>query len=167
MKRGQNNRNSIIIDEDDRTFNRPDRDAEPDRTFNREPERVPYSKQALMSVDQREGYVRRFVNEYEGEVAKMIKAGWAVVTKPSVNKSDLEQNTLDSVVRIVVNKDINANCKTAVLMETPIEWYEEDMQNQMKELDQQEAEIDPKKYHQKGFDGTDFGYMKQSKKFYK
>ncbi|CAB4120967.1 hypothetical protein UFOVP1_58 [uncultured Caudovirales phage] len=154
MIRGHNNKNSIVVDEDDRAFSRPDRQIEPDREFNRTPERVPYAKQQVLSFGEREGYTRRLVNEAPGEIDKMIRAGWNVVTNITANTADDygQVNQLDSVVRILVNKDPRAPVRTAVLMEIPIEWYEADMKEQQRLLDEQEEQFNPNKYKQRGFD---------------
>lgn len=166
MRRGHNNKNSIIIDEDDRTFSRPNRDLEPDRTFNREPERVPYSKQAVLLFDQREGYVRYLCNELPGEIERMQRAGWSIVTKGSTNIADDSDRAtqMDSVVRLVVNQDPKAPVRTGVLMEKPIEWYEADAKEDQRLIDEQEEEFNPEKFKQKGFNGLDYGFMRREKK---
>jgi len=109
------------------------------------PSRVPMHKQNILVAMNREGFKRLWVNEYIGRVESYELAGWNVVEDANLQTHDglsqVESQT-GSVVRRVVNKDPNAPCKTAVLMEIPIELYEEDQAAEQAEIDETQRSFD-------------------------
>lgn len=114
------------------------------------PQRVPLHQQNVFTAVNRDGFKRMWVNEYIGAVASYELAGWSVVCEDNLKTHDeLSQveTQMDSVVRRVVNKDPNAPCRTAVLMEIPLELYEEDQRAEQQVLEEQE-----KQWNRKGKD---------------
>lgn len=107
------------------------------------PQRVPMHQQNVFTAENRDGFKRMWVNEYIGAVAAHELAGWTVVldakAKTHDGQSQIESQS-DSVVRRVVNKDPHAPCRTAVLMEIPLEIYMEDQKAEQDILDQQELQ---------------------------
>lgn len=105
--------------------------------------RVPMHKQNVFTASSREGFKRMWVNEYIGAIAAHELAGWSVVVDESMKTHDnLSQveSQMDSVVRRVVNRDPHAPCRTAVLMEMPLEIYEEDQAAEQAILEEQEKQ---------------------------
>ena len=110
------------------------------------PVRVPIAKSRTLAAEQREGFVRRWVNEEPGRVERFKQAGYTVVLDDKADTSDQLTQTeskLGSVARKVVNKDYRASTQTAVLMEIPEEFYKEDQQAKMDDLDRLEMGFDP------------------------
>jgi hypothetical protein len=123
------------------------------------PERTPLHKQKALNAAHRDGYVRRWVNESVDRVEAFTRAGWTPVVGEE-NTSDTRAQTesqLGSVVRKVVNKDPNASCRTAILMEIPKDLYDADQADKQLENDRIEASYDPAKQQQHG---ADYGDMK-------
>lgn len=114
--------------------------VELERAKNR-PERVPLHKQNVFIAEQREGFKRMWVNESIGTVPSYELAGWSLVIDHKMQTHDnLSQveSQFDSVVRRVVNKDPNAPCRTAVLMEMPLEMYNADQAAEQAVINEQE-----------------------------
>lgn len=168
-KRGQNTKTGILIDTDDRAFARPDREQEPDREFNRTSERVPLDTQTLFAIEERPGFRRALVPDKPGEIQRYERAGWKVVTNASANISDdhgRSTNQIDSVVRINLNTRSDAPWNTAILMEQPLEYWQEDEDRRHAAVRQREEAINPQKYKQQGFSGGDsYGSLTRAKKF--
>lgn len=118
----------------------------------RRPERVPLSKQQVFVAPQRDGYMRRYVNDLPGRIEAFKRAGWVIVeditnsTKTHEGLAQVE-SAYGSQVRRVVNRDPNAPCRHAVLMEIPAEWYNEDKMEQQKLIDEKEATFDQSGMH--------------------
>lgn len=114
------------------------------------PERVPLHKQKAFTADARAGFTRRWVNDQVGRIDMFLKAGWTLVVgdieKTHEGLAQVESQ-LGSNVRRVVNKDPNADCRHAVLMEIPTEWYEKDHAEQQKLIDEKEAAFDSTGLH--------------------
>ena len=78
-------------------------------------------KRNILSAPQREGYVRRHVNDVSDRVEQFLNTGWSIVTDdievgdPRVGKP--------KAIGSPVTKDVGLGV-TAVLMEIPIEIYE-------------------------------------------
>jgi hypothetical protein len=109
------------------------------------PQRVPLHKQNVFAAESKAGFKRMWVNEQPGRIAAFELAGWTIVSEAGMKTHDgLSQveSQLDSVVRRVVNQDPNAACKTAVLMEIPLELYEEDHHAAQAEIDEKERTFD-------------------------
>lgn len=123
------------------------------------PKRVPIHQQKSLSAKTRTGFVRRIVNEELGRVESFKMAGWTVVEGRNENDSDIRAQNgtqLGTEVRYVVNRDHQARCSTAVLMEIPEELYNEDYLEQQKDIAANEAGLDPQKAMQRG---ADYGSM--------
>ena len=123
------------------------------------PERVSLRKQRVFSADRREGYTRRYVNDLPGRIQAFLLAGWALVADTKLEKTHdglaQVESQLGSSIRRMVNKDPNAPCHYAYLMEIPTELYDEDQLEQQKEIDEKEAAFDPTGLHKKsGMYGT-------------
>ncbi len=115
-------------------------------------ERVPLHRQNVLMGDKRPGFKRMWVNESVGNVEAYRLAGWELVIDSKMKTHDsLSQveSQFDSVVRRVVNKDPFAPYKTAVLMEIPIEIYEEDQRAEQALIDEAEKQykkLKPQEY---------------------
>lgn len=123
-----------------------------DKRANKRPERVPLHKQKICVADNREGYMRRMVLDKPGRIDAFIKAGWTLVDGDIETTHDglaHIEGQLGSKIRRVVNRDPKAEAKHAVLMEIPIEWYEQDKLEQQKLIDEQEAAFDQSGEHRK------------------
>lgn len=108
------------------------------------PTRVPLHKQNVFTAEQRDGFKRYWVNETPGMVESYQLAGWNLVADGTKTHDQLSQveSQMGSVVRRVVNKDPQAPCKTAVLMEIPIQLYEEDQADEQRRIDEIEQSFD-------------------------
>lgn len=82
------------------------------------PARKPLHKSDLIGVPERPGYKRRLVNENPGRVEQFIEAGWSVVDDPKAG--------VGTPWRIIVSRNSVGTPATAVVMEIPLEWFEED-----------------------------------------
>jgi hypothetical protein len=101
-------------------------------------ERVPIEKQSVLLSKTPEGRKGMWVNEFPGQVERYQLAGWRVEQDPNFksHEGQVQFGTqMDSVVRRVVTKDPLAQCKTAVWMTIPLEFYEEDHQTHQKSID--------------------------------
>jgi hypothetical protein len=98
-------------------YERPDRSKSPHK------KRIPIGTRDKLNFEQREGFVRRVVNDVDGRVAMFEDAGYEQVRAPTegapLEAGDASQ--LGSVVRKPVGGGVEG-----VLMEIPKEWYEED-----------------------------------------
>lgn len=95
-------------------------------------ERRPIATTDVLTASARPGYVRRFVNDSPGRVQRFIDAGYEPVRDPSANRSEFGGTSAlgDSVIR----QDVGSG-KTAVLMEIPQEWYDEDQAKKQERVD--------------------------------
>jgi hypothetical protein len=119
-----------------------------ERTNTVETNRVPLEKQNVLVGKTSPGHKGMWVNEFTGAVAAHELAGWKLVSDPNYKSNDGQIQSgsqLDSVVRRVVNRDPYASVKTAVWMEIPLEYYEEDHR-----AHQAEIEANERNYAQKG-----------------
>lgn len=126
--------------------------------------RKPVAARQPLAAKQRDGYVRRFVNDELGQVEDFGDAGWAAVLVGDQDISEKRaQNAsqLGSVVRRVVNRDPRARCQYAVLMEIPVELYQEDQRTKHAELDASDKLLDPALNK---VAGTDYGSMTTTRK---
>lgn len=86
--------------------------------------RTPIGTRSVLRAEQREGYVRRFVNDEPGRIKMFEEAGYQIVTDGSAPS---DRNVGDSLgTGSVVSKHVGGGTR-AVLMEIPVEFYEEDM----------------------------------------
>jgi len=112
-------------------------------------ERTPIAAQAVLNSESRDGFYRRWVNDYPGRIDKFLKAGYSFVKNEDNNNTDQVQDPTvmdSSCVRRVVNKGLNDGMgRTAYLMEIPKEWWEEDQALKEVKISELEDEIDPTK----------------------
>lgn len=94
-----------------------------DRSKSARPQRTPIHSRNRLDFEQREGFVRRVVNDVDGRLKMFEEAGYEQVMTPTagapLEAGDASQ--LGSVVRKPVGGGVEG-----VLMEIPREWYEED-----------------------------------------
>jgi hypothetical protein len=104
------------------------------------PKRVPLHEQKrdILTAPQREGFVRRIVNDVGNRIERFQKAGWQVVEDPDIFIGEGVNNnqTLGTGARKGVGGGI-----TGVLMELPKEIYDEDQAAKQRELDEKEREM--------------------------
>lgn len=127
------------------------------------PKRRPLALQKVLGAEERQGFKRRYVNELPGRVENFLAAGWTVVCEEGADTSDSraqDGTTIGTVVRKVVNTQMDARSKTAVLMEIPEDLYDEDFATKQRMVDEIELAIDPSK---RKIDGADYGSI--SKKY--
>lgn len=117
------------------------------------PQRTPMHNRRILEAKQRKGFVRRWVNEDHGRVDAALEAGYTFVydddADASTKRSGQDASQMGSVVRRVVNKDPNASINTAVLMEIPQEFYDEDQKAKADQLDREEMAWNPKEIAKK------------------
>ncbi len=144
---------------------KPELNTDTGRARNR-PARVPLHTRRALDALAHPGFVRRFVNEDYGRVDAFIEAGWALVTNDKNESSEVrlqDGTAVGSVVRKVVNKGANANAKTAVLMEIPEEFFQEDARAKQAKVDEIEAAYDPAKFKLDP-NAVNYGELKQKTK---
>lgn len=92
-----------------------------------------------MSTDQREGFVRRWVNDIPGRVEKFFRAGYEVVKDDEVTVGDggvTDNNiALGTGARKNVGRTRAGEGTQAVLMEIPKDMYEADQKAKQAEVD--------------------------------
>lgn len=136
------------------------------KTPSSRPKRTPLAKQAKLKFDQKPGYMTRVVNEEFGRIEAFLTAGWKIREGGDLTnrKDGTDASQMGSAVRRVVNKGRDASAHTAVVMEIPIELYNEDYLEKQKDVDEIEKRINPQKYK---IDGADFGEMSYDNRMYK
>ena len=105
------------------------------------PTRTPIATRNILTTDQREGYVRRWVNDTPGRIKMFEEAGYEPVrdaTKVGDDRAGEASNVGSSVTR----KDVGAG-QDAVLMEIPIEYYKEDQAAKEQHLENLETSLLP------------------------
>lgn len=155
------NKNKMIVDKTDRVFAERNREeANIHKTPNRE--RVPLHKQRFINALERPGYYRKFVLEDRQEIQKHILAGYSVVGVDALDVDDTMKQVMsvDGTARIQINKRPDAAIKYAVLMEIPLEHYQEDYNEEQKINDAQMAAIDPTKGK---VANVDYGHLRRVK----
>ena len=95
------------------------------------PKRVPiHDQRNQMTTDQREGFVRRWVNDIPGRIEKFLLAGYEVAKgdEIKVGEDGVTSNNiaLGTGARKNVGRTRTGEGTQAVLMEIPKEMYEED-----------------------------------------
>lgn len=88
------------------------------------PKRVPLGTRNVLKYPQREGYVRRVVNDVEDRVQRFKAAGYEIVQKKDLPSGDPRAGDA-SQMGMPVAKSVGNGVK-GVLMEIPEEWYLED-----------------------------------------
>jgi hypothetical protein len=104
------------------------------------PKRVPIHEQRdQMSVDKREGFVRRWVNDLPGRVEKFLRAGYDVVKDDEVKVGEGGVTDSNKALGTGARKDVGrtrgGDGPQAVLMEIPQELYEEDQKAKQAAVD--------------------------------
>lgn len=92
-------------------------------------ERVPLHKQKIFEAPEKEGFKRKWVEVLPGNVERHELAGWTAVLDPTISTHDNLahiETAMGSAITRVVNQDPLAKCRQNILMEIPIEWYNED-----------------------------------------
>lgn len=116
-----------------------------DKAKNR-PQRTPVARRKKLDAPKRAGFIRRFVNKVPGAIEAFQDAGYSLVHQADAHTGDKgvqDASQMGSVVEVVVNKGLEANARTAVLMEIPEEFYREDQAAKQKELDEFECTWNP------------------------
>ena len=101
----------------------------------RRPKRKPLGFRNVLTAPKEKGVVRRFVNDSEGRIAMFEDAGWEVVVAPGKAGDDYVGNT--RLPGGAVTKPVG-NGVVAVLMQKRKDWYDEDYQEKMDEIDRAE-----------------------------
>ncbi len=102
-------------------------------------ERTPIGTKDVLKSPQREGYVRRFVNDDEGRIQKFETGGWRVVFERNISGVDKRVGVASQLSTPVV-VSVGGGTK-AVLMEIPEELYKADQIEKLKEVDLSEQSI--------------------------
>lgn len=130
-------------------------------------ERVSLKQQRTIAFSERPGFKRYLVNDEPGRVNMFLKAGWTVVQGEENNLSDNLSHTehqMGSIVKKVVNRGTNATAHHGILMEIPLEIWEQDQRDKQKDVDKLDAAIDSTKTSQTG---ADYGNIKIEGSHYK
>lgn len=114
------------------------------------PKRTPLGMRNVLAAEQREGYVRRWVNDVDDRLLRAEAAGYKTVLKPA-DLSDPKAGA-GTQVGSAVAKSVGAGVR-AVLMEIPREFYEEDQAAKQRNVDRREAGIG----RQQGVKGQQYG----------
>ena len=105
------------------------------------PKRVPIATRNILTTDQRDGFVRRWVNDTPGRVQMFEDAGYEIVREPT-KVGDDRAGEASNVGASITRKSVGAG-QEAVLMEIPIEFYEEDQAAKEQSLKSKEASLIP------------------------
>ena len=101
--------------------------------------RIPLGQHvARLAYPPRPGYVRRWVNEIPGRIARALAAGWSHVKDASTKRP----------VGQIVDKSLGEKGRSGYLMEIPKELYDEDQQAKQDSLDEVDKLIDSGKYNE-------------------
>jgi len=105
------------------------------------PKRVPIHEQRdKLSTTQKPGFVRRWVNDVVGRLEKFDRAGWVPVDRNDVDVNHGEVAGSNTHLGSGVSKDVGrtraGDGTQAVLMEIPIELYEEDQAAKQRIVDE-------------------------------
>ena len=107
--------------------------AETERLEQRRKDRKPFgSALQKLAYPPREGFYRRWFNDVPGRIQKAIDAGYEHVKDPKTGKPES---------RVVGVQEGSGAALYAFLMETPLEWYNEDMKAEQKVIDERERSI--------------------------
>ena len=116
------------------------------------PKRVPiHDQRNQMTTDQREGFVRRWVNDIPGRVEGYKIAGWELDPRSGVQVGDVDINNNNASLSTGAHANVGQGMK-AVLMRIRTELYEADQKAKQKELDEQQKALRHKL--NSGKDGT-------------
>lgn len=110
------------------------------------PTRIPIGTQKRLSVPQRPGYVRRWVNDIDERIEMFKQAGYEIVADEAMPIGD--QASKDSQPLGATRRKSVGRGRYAYLMEIPEDLYREDQLNKIKRNQEKIAsitQIDPKK----------------------
>lgn len=95
-----------------------------------------------LAVPQRQGYVRRWVNDVEGRLGSAEQGGYQFVENKNfqIGAQDIDNENRDLGARVSRVVDKSTGMK-AYLMEIPKEYHEEDQRIKMREVDETESAI--------------------------
>jgi hypothetical protein len=110
----------------------------PDRSISPHKKRVPVGTRNKLTAPEREGFVRRFVNDTDGRLPMFEDAGYTPVRVPTQVGDPAAGNA--SQVGSVVRKPVGGGVD-AVLMEIPKEWYDEDQLAKEQRLKEKEQSL--------------------------
>lgn len=108
------------------------------------------SRQQKLAYPPRPGYHRHWFNEYPGRIEDALAAGYKHVEDKEGRK-----------VNRVVGVDAAGQPLHGFLMETPLEWYQEDMALQQKQIDETDSAI--RRGGIEGTPGVDGRYIPESR----
>jgi hypothetical protein len=124
-------------------------------------ERVPVGVPRLkLDGGQRQGFVRRWVNDDGNRLQDCQQGGYEFVTNQLPTGTDIaSRESTDSRVSRVVGTKADGKPLVAYLMEIRRDWYEEDQQSKQKRLDEQESQMRRGEDSQGGAPGRDGRYV--------
>ncbi len=120
------------------------------RAEDKRPKRVPLHEQGkdLMTVPERAGYVRRWVNDNPGRINRFITAGWSIVeeeTKVGDEEARVHNKAVGSGARIHASTDHKTGKPVeAVLMEIKETFYDQDQKAKQAVEDEKMEELNRK-----------------------
>ena len=103
--------------------------------------RCPIGAGDVLSAAKRDGYIRRYVNDVDGRVERFIEAGYTAVMEPDADTSAPRAGK-PSNLGTAIRKPVGGG-RSAVLMEIPEEWYNEDQELKNQRVDELEAAMAP------------------------
>ena len=108
--------------------------------------RVPIGSHRMkLKADTREGYIRRWVNDTPGRLDMFREAGYEHVTDPKLvvgEGDDINQRPgIDSMVSRAVGIREDNQPLRAYLMEIPEEFYKEDQESKMAQVEEREEAL--------------------------
>lgn len=111
--------------------------------------RIPVGTRQRLTAPKRQGYVRRFVNDEGDRIKRFVDAGWSPVTGETLNYDNpgnpvgIGDPRVGKPAQIggPISEVVDRTGKKAYLMEIPKEWYDEDMREKMKPLDDFENQM--------------------------
>lgn len=106
--------------------------------------RIPVGTRQRLTAPKRKGYVRRFVNDEGDRIKRFVEAGWNPVTGSTLNIDNPGEPVGIGDPRVgqsaplggPISEVVDRGGKKAYLMEIPKEWYDEDMREKLKKLDE-------------------------------
>lgn len=98
------------------------------------PKRKPIGTRLKLDAPQKEGYVRRYVNDDPGRLDQFTEAGWEFVRKSDA--PDSQGDGVGSRISQHVGVHPSGEPKRAYLMEIDKDWYDEDQVEKAKVADQ-------------------------------
>lgn len=101
--------------------------------------RVPLGRRNVLQYPEREGYMRRVVNDTDDRIMQFQEAGWEVVKNSDLPSGDPRAGDA-SQQGMPVSKPVGGGVK-GVLMEIPEEWFNEDQQAKQDHIKQMEDDM--------------------------